>query len=894
MIAEDGKDLRLYAFEGRTGTLISERKLGRSRPATLAAWGNRVIVVQDGTVSGVPLKDGAFGMPWRKKGDYSGAPCVWNGRLLIRGKKGLNLMDATTGRVMTTGDGPSPASKAVVTNIGSVAIRVVNDTPVASWVTHTNYKDPGTDDVVVLSTLGVLDAESRKPKLKGVRGAGGFKTLKPKQSLDVDRAPLATLAWLGGDNSGDKGVMLMISADCGAWSGSIGLNPKGGQLGPQMTGQPSLMDGTLYGFAKSGELRAMNLESGKVRPLASVDKLPKGARPGPSCSWSDAVCFGNWAMDMSTGRTLWVLPDLPEIVATVPITDGFLMLATKTNERIGLAEPGRAVPAAAVTGADGPAVRTAGSEAAPPAPAPGDGILMKDGRKVLGTAEASDDTVTITPTEGEPFDVPRDQVAAVEEGGEIVLRGEEPAVLGAWQTVLDGMVVRTLAEQIDIYRKEKLIKASRRLLDQMRTFNIGSAYADELQKSLSGQRENPNADLKMKRLGLEEEKRRDLLEKAVNAAIDWCEENDYPGAATALLDHAGRLGVSDDDVLARAKELMPDEFPWKDDKTAAKQWLTWALEIVPAGGAFLDEDHSLRNRAGNEPWYEDTILLRTENLLLFSRAHDPGVVGMCLRTGEGTVRALHALLGESATGGSGLLDIRLHANRKEYLAEETRGEKAPVWSAGYYSPGLSASRFYVSGPGDAESTRGNLGRELKSTLSHEITHHWLSERWMSAGSSRRGSAVPGYWIVEGFARFIEDQSQEMSRRRGRLDDETAPSLDSASQVARVDKLMDTAELVGMNQFEFGQIKEKPVATITLRNTMQSRVVDVRGLFYEQSGGLVFFLMNKCGEDTREAMINYMRQHYEGRSPSEPFSNLGFEDGKDFHAKYEAYLKSLAE
>ena len=113
------------------------------------------------------------------------------------------------------------------------------------------------------------------------------------------------------------------------------------------------------------------------------------------------------------------------------------------------------------------------------------------------------------------------------------------------------------------------------------------------------------------------------------------------------------------------------------------------------------------------------------------------------------------------------LDGRLHKNRKEYLEEKTPdGGQAMPWSAGYYSPRENVSRFYVPGSGDGE---GPVPLDLLKTLAHELTHHWLSMRWLGPGSRGGAAVLPGYWIVEGFARFMEDQAMEMGRRQGRLE-----------------------------------------------------------------------------------------------------------------------------
>ena len=80
-----------------------------------------------------------------------------------------------------------------------------------------------------------------------------------------------------------------------------------------------------------------------------------------------------------------------------------------------------------------------------------------------------------------------------------------------------------------------------------------------------------------------------------------------------------------------------------------------------------------------------------------------------------------------------------------------------------------------------------LGRALFEVLSHELTHQYIAERWVT-GEGRRSASTPGFWVVEGMARFVEDQALEMGRRGIRFDDETVvcglPSAKAFKQAVR--------------------------------------------------------------------------------------------------------------
>jgi hypothetical protein len=876
-VASDSGKLTLLVYRARTGELIASRPLGKGTWAQLATWQGRIIVAEKGSLRGFPLKDGKIGSPWRRKGDFMGGACVVAGKIAIRDGDKVKLFDSKSGRELAKADWLAKGGKIEEHDAyAALAVRRSGDKVEVGGVYRTRE-----DSMLRMHVMRVEGLDGKKPK---------FGNLTTQDVVKVVRRPgeeeLASLVlgWLpAGDGSG--GWYVTTRSSGGGWNGSLVFDPVEARKKKQsaIVTPGAVLDGRLYGFDKPGTLRMLTADR-KERALTERGTLPQGAAVGPAVASSGVVCFGNWAMDMENKRTMWVLQDLPEIQTVTPVADGFVLLGCG-NELICIAEPDRITAAGAEEA-------VAGAEDAPEPPRDGDGVLLRSGEKLLGTFTVDDDVVTVRPGKDDAREVSIDEVALGEKGGKVTLRGEEQNTLAAWQNVIDGVFVRGLQEAFEAYRNERLLSDSRRLIADMRAYGAGNTVLESYEASLAGKSENPNADMKRKRLGPIEEKARKQALDQVFAAVDWCTERGYGGAATALLDYAQREGVDDAKIDSLAKDRIPEGFPWPDAPNAGRTWFVWAKAMVPAGGEFIPRSDPLWNRVrGKAPWNQDTLGFRTRNTLLFSRTDDLEIVGMCLRVGEGTVRALEALLGKGAGNLSEPLDVRLHRNREEYLAEKTPSGGALPWSAGYFSPGEGVSRFYVPDPGRSVEP---LGRGLSKTLAHELTHHWLSMRWLGKGNMGRAAVVPGYWIVEGFARFIEDQAMEMGRRAGKLDDPTVNSLDACSQVARQKKLIDTAELVGMNQFDFGKIPEKHVADVRLRSSVGNRRLDYRALFYEQSGSLVFFLMNRRGDEGREALIDYMRKHYRGATPKDPSEAFGFESGKDLHEKFEAFLMSLVE
>jgi len=788
VVAQDGRKLTLLAYHARKGTKIDQRGLGTGTWASLAAWQGRVIVCEEKSLRGFPLKAGKLANPWKKKGDFVGGQSIVDGLVIVRDGDELKMFDALKGREYAKT--PWLDKDVDLEEQAPYAMLGVRRGPEGVQVAGAYQSLAGAKLYLHVHTLKGVG--SKKPKF-GTSTTHELNRVGKEPNAAAGRAFI--LGWMEGKKDGSW--LLTGRGDGFGWAGTMAIHPdevKKRKASDIIT-PTAQVNGKAYGFAKNTSLFEITANR-KGRRLTERGSLPQGARPGPAVSWGGEVCFGNWAMDAATGRTMWVLPDLPEIVTVTPVADSFVMLGTATDELICLAEPD------AVVSDNGTDEGVPGAEAAAPPPTDGDGILLRSGVKIAGTFKESGGIVTITPKSGTALEVPFDDVAIGESGGDVTLRGEEPAVLAAWKNVLDGVFVQGLRPAFEAYRKERLLKDARHVLADIRRYNAGDALVESYEASLAGKTENPNSALKKKRLGPIEDKARAKGVATIWEAIEWCEKREYEGAATALLEYAEREGIDDAKIDARAKAMLPEGFPFADDANPGRVWFTWAKAIVPSGGRFLEKNNGYWSRAKNKPWTEDTLGFHTRNVLLFSRSDDINVVGECLRIGEGTVRGLESLLGKGQAMLKEPLDVRVHKNREEYLAERTPdGGQAMPWSAGYYSPAENVSRFYVSHRGGGE---GRVPLNLLKTLAHELTHHWLSMRWLGRGSRGGAAILPGYFIVEGFARFMEDQSMEMGRRQGKLDDATVTSLDGCSQVARQDKLLNTAELVAMTQIAFSR------------------------------------------------------------------------------------------
>lgn len=467
--------------------------------------------------------------------------------------------------------------------------------------------------------------------------------------------------------------------------------------------------------------------------------------------------------------------------------------------------------------AGGPVFGQEGGAAPPAAPAlpkpDGDAfVCIEDGALFLGDVETTKDTVKVLTSVGERKEWPRRDVSLAVAGGKVVHRGDESGLYLAWRSWL-------------------------------RTTHIEPLPQKKFTEADGAARDAWTADLV--------------------AAADRCAKRKMKYAAAALLGDAAAAGVWTQEMHERCIEWEPTEFPFTpSDEERSRLFADWSREIVPMGGRFV-----LKDEAGGSPtlpvtWTQDVVALRTRNLLIRSRTTDPALVGECLRQGEATVRALEHLLGVPDAFNDEPLEIRLYRDRKEYL-EDTSGKRAMLWSAGYFSPGEAVSRFYVT----RDEKTGKLEAfELYEVLSHELTHHWLERRRLRG--SARFEHQPGYWIVEGFAKFVDSQAKGFQRGRFGFDDENGSTIRNAKMVRKANRLMPISKIVDLSQFEFASLPESQL-----------------GVFYEQGGALVFFLMNRKGAEGRKALLDYMERHYAGKfwdlPPPDPYGHkvVKPEDGK---------------
>lgn len=651
----------------------------------------------------------------------------------------------------------------------------------------------------------------------------------------------------------------------------------------------ALVDGRVFGFSASGELIRFDKDGKYVLVVPKSEKLPAGARPGPATVAQDVLYLGNWAVELPAGRVLWCDPSLAATTPLLPLADGRIVYGTAAGELVCAGDPSAKVAA--------PASRARATPVRRASPTGGDGVVLATGEFVAGAVTRLDaGRVRVTPANGEPREFAPAELALVASEGETQLVGREHAVYFACYSALQQSWFDALEKLFASWRDIGCPAESQRLVSEAQEWGLEAERATAWSQTLTGKTVNgsANAAKQRARVAGEEEASRRRVQAAFLAASDWCAKRALARTASALLVQAEIVLRDQPVVREREAALLPREFPGRDASARATTWSHVARAILPSDGVLVAHDDPAWERARTPPWNEDSFAVRTRNVIVYSRERDPDSLGQCLGDADRTVRVLAGLLprpaGSPVPGGAPL-DVRLHASRAEFLSEADRAGAQMAWAAGYYSPGENVSRFYVP---RGETAADPLARNLAHVIVHEVTHHYISARWLGddAKPAQGDPLRPGFWIVEGFARFVEDQVVEMERRGERFDDDTVASIEAAAAVAEQGGLLPMKRFLQASQMQFAQLPAEGVVAVQLRNTLGKVAVTPKSSFYEQAGSLVFFLVNEAGEERRAKVFEYLRAWYAGEVPKESWKLLGYPTVEALEVEYGEFLARI--
>ncbi len=871
----EGRKRELAAFSIADGSPQGTQPLGPGTNTHLATWQGTVVVVDSGGVRAFRHSGGGFKVAWvRRAAEVTASPTVFDGVAFVRTEKGLEALDVINGRAaerFRTGTLHGPLTLVPRDDGGVDAVELA--------ITHRPRFEP--PETLVLKRVDL--------------GSGA--TTETVHGIAPPALRAAPWPLLHASDAASPAHVYCVSRPGfeGADGSVFGLLrlpvDRGAPLLAPVDITPVVAGDHLYGFSAAGALHEVQGTGAYIR-LAEAGALPRGARIAAGSRAGDVVYMGNWAFDRRTRRVIWCLPDLDPVTPCIPVGDGRVAMVLRDGVLLCLRDGSAGgtaafLPAALRGGPDAP-------PSPPPAPSAGTGILLADGTVLAGTPAAEGDAWTLTVQGAPPRTFPAAEVAAVLTAEGCRRVGSAAAMWDAWRRAL----ALTQALEYDALARvaaaEGHVTLCREILDRARRAGMAPERAAALERPLTGRRESVRDAARRDARAAEAAAVEARARAATDAAVIWCAREGYPEVAAALLhgtwdpaDAAASAAVEE-----RARALVPPAFPWKDAPDGGRRWLRWAREILPAGGEFLPPDSPVLRGFLRPPWDRDTIVLRTPHTLFVSRVADPGHVGACLRRAERTATVLTGLLGAGnvrpVRDDYDRMEVRLHRTEADYRAEQSAVGYPIPWSVGHYDPNINASRFFLPGSDD----RDLLGRRMLDTLSHELTHHFLASRWKAArpGAGRAGKQ-PGTWIVEGMARFVEDQISEEDRREVRLDDPTVRSVDCAARLHGDRMLPDVVGFTDQHGDAFYGASAEPVFVVRLRHTLAATRLSSLNASYEVSGALVFFLLQRAGPERREGFLAYLADVYTGRPPAAAWKALRFASPEAFRAEFAAFLES---
>ncbi len=309
------------------------------------------------------------------------------------------------------------------------------------------------------------------------------------------------------------------------------------------------------------------------------------------------------------------------------------------------------------------------------------------------------------------------------------------------------------------------------------------------------------------------------------------------------------------------KSLAPKQFAMG----GPRNWLDWELDIAQRD-AKLDSDEGFSMRQARKTWRKDLHGIRTGPILIITPVRDTAILGRTLGCCRMTTDLLASLFAEYPVRRkkSDPLRIFLYENHEEYKRQSNvRGAAAAEileFSAGHYSPEEGISRLYWLTARDAE-------QRIVGTAVHELTHHWLAEvnPAYNRTEGRRSSRTPGFWIVEGFARFLEEGVYDLDAGEWSLFDRRAAALDTLYSLRGSGKLIAWEKLYGGSAVTFWALNKEPKLKIQRRWRLGAQRVSEMNLWYVQASATCQFLYHAEKGKYRKALLDYVVNHYTRKS-----------------------------
>ena len=342
-----------------------------------------------------------------------------------------------------------------------------------------------------------------------------------------------------------------------------------------------------------------------------------------------------------------------------------------------------------------------------------------------------------------------------------------------------------------------------------------------------------------------------LLERARIARVDKNETRALRLLRVALLDSPDHAGLK-----AALEKAAPKDWPLGD----RRNWLEWRLQVTSQPGTHMLRKASYDRETAQKRWGGATVHgVESEDVVLMTTLKDPLPVGRCVKLARLTCRALERIFytHNPVRDDRDPLIIYLFEDKESYIKLSGGGGHLG-WTLGHYSPSENLSRFYWMKRPDAMRT-------VTTTFVHELTHHWIERRnpRYTREVTMRNVQTPGYWIVEGFATFMQEGRYDVERNEWTHFNKHAQTLDIVADLSeRGAKLLDWNKVYPLNQRDFHEVLSKEFnVRPNLRWSLQHIGLSEVNLFYQQAGATCHYLFHANKGKLREKLLEYVVAYY---------------------------------
>ncbi len=605
----------------------------------------------------------------------------------------------------------------------------------------------------------------------------------------------------------------------------------------------------------------------------------------------DVVCIGDYAFDADTLAFKW-RASLAPTQRTVPARETLLVTSGSTVRGMRAHDFGTAK----------------GSSVAAEGSAKKGLAVLRDGRVLRGDVrvDAAGGTLGVaTGKRGETFAL--GGVLWAEEGDSLVHWADQTDVDGALARLVDETLVGGYAELARKAVRTNDPTSIARMLSQARLLGADDAQVTPAVRALDALRRNPG---RVNAGAVNELQAEEAKVRARAAEVPWRRVVGLPESAPGWLrtllvestlgldpDHAGAVGY--------VRKRLPDGTPLPE-KFDAASWLAVAdarqyvpMTVVAPGTPGYELELTALEEA-KKTWRPDLLLVCSDRLFVIAAPSAVAAVARCIATGEVVVDALHKMFEGMGTSSASTerLRIQVYESQAEYLdkaagellaaataererrkaageateddeewekirakmsAEDEKRAMGLQWTLGVFSPTEKITRLYV--PAGKEGFAGVI-----ETFSHEVTHHWLDVRGPRVETPER--SLPrlsrrGYWIVEGFASFIQGFLWDVEARKWETLNPRNERIDMFAHVPEKDRVAWNTQLTVSQVGFHTRLSKQSEVPVVRTHYLGGYATSEASIFYSQAATTCSFLFH--GEDGkfRKALLEYVVNWYSG-------------------------------